>query len=396
MITRLAIRNFRSIEEAELELARVNVLYGPTASGKSSVLYALLVLKNFVANPNRPADAFFDLGFTNLGGYEACVAEHEVNRAIRVACEFTGGGVSGRYSLELGPVEADLALVVNTDVELRGRVPLPYPLNRTFTMTLPIADLGELTVNWNGISATVAPAVGSPEGQEHASRIERELNRIAEMIRETDIAPQRRGFYKPTYSPTPLSPLPWSDDEVASMIISDQFLAPRISVRAERIVDRDFRIYIPPGTALAFLQSTEKATVTPSLLVNDGYGVNQIIYLLAKLLRPQARVVLIEEPEVHLHPAVQRKLAREMGRIVQEEEKQVLLTTHSETFVSSLLALVAEGSFPARDLALYFCEKQGWRTNFTRQAVNEDGQVEGGLRSFLEAELEDLKKILGL
>lgn len=242
----------------------------------------------------------------------------------------------------------------------------------------------------------MAPAVGSPEGQEHASRIERELNRIAEMIRETDIAPQRRGFYKPTYSPTPLSPLPWSDDEVASMIISDQFLAPRISVRAERIVDRDFRIYIPPGTALAFLQSTEKATVTPSLLVNDGYGVNQIIYLLAKLLRPQAHVVLIEEPEVHLHPAVQRKLAREMGRIVQEEEKQVLLTTHSETFVSSLLALVAEGSFPARDLALYFCEKQGWHTNFTRQAVNEDGQVEGGLRSFLEAELEDLKKILGL
>lgn len=127
MITRLAIRNFRSIEEAELELARVNVLYGPTASGKSSVLYALLVLKNFVANPNRPADAFFDLGFTNLGGYEACVAEHEVNRAIRVACEFTGGGVSGRYSLELGPVEADLALVVNTDVELRGARAVALP-----------------------------------------------------------------------------------------------------------------------------------------------------------------------------------------------------------------------------------------------------------------------------
>jgi hypothetical protein len=53
MITQLGIRNFRSIEEADIQLGRINVFYGPTASGKSSVLYALLVLKNFVANPNR-------------------------------------------------------------------------------------------------------------------------------------------------------------------------------------------------------------------------------------------------------------------------------------------------------------------------------------------------------
>lgn len=57
---------------------------------------------------------------------------------------------------------------------------------------------------------------------------------------------------------------------------------------------------------------------------------------------------------------------------------------------------MAEGGFPARELALYFCEKQVQSTCFTRQAVNKQGEVEGGLRSFVEAELEDLRKILGL
>ncbi|MDW8131378.1 MAG: AAA family ATPase [Bryobacterales bacterium] len=394
MITRVTIRNFRSIREAELELAAINVFYGPTASGKSSILYALLVLKNFIANPNRSADAFFDFGFANLGGFEACVADHDVTRTIAIACELKEERGLGRYSVKFGPAEAEIVLGMDPLVELHGRVTLPYPVSRNFTATIPLIGAGEVTVNWNGLAVSVATAAGAPEAQEEAERIERDLNRIVERLRETDIAPQRRGFYKPTYSPTPLSPLPWSDDEVASIILSDQNLAPKISVLSERIVGRDFRIHTPLGTAMAFLQTTEKATVTPSLLVNDGFGVNQVVYLLAKLLNPKARVILIEEPEVHLHPTVQRNLAREICRIVREERKQVLLTTHSETFVSSLLALVAEGGFSAGDLALYFCEKQGRESRPTRQKVNEAGQVEGGLRSFIEAELEDLRKIL--
>ncbi|GIW94168.1 MAG: hypothetical protein KatS3mg110_2209 [Pirellulaceae bacterium] len=67
MLTAVSIENFRSIARAELNLAPLVVLYGPAASGKSSVLYALLTLRNFIVNPNRPADAFFHLGFMDLG-----------------------------------------------------------------------------------------------------------------------------------------------------------------------------------------------------------------------------------------------------------------------------------------------------------------------------------------
>ena len=77
MIKELTIQNFRSIREATLELGRFTVLNGANNSGKSSVLYALQVLKNVVTNPNRSVDELLNLGFLNLGGREEAVYKKE-------------------------------------------------------------------------------------------------------------------------------------------------------------------------------------------------------------------------------------------------------------------------------------------------------------------------------
>jgi AAA15 family ATPase/GTPase len=50
MIEKIRISGFRSIREQEIELSKLNVIYGGTATGKSSVLYSLFVLRNFVKN----------------------------------------------------------------------------------------------------------------------------------------------------------------------------------------------------------------------------------------------------------------------------------------------------------------------------------------------------------
>jgi predicted ATPase len=145
-----------------------------------------------------------------------------------------------------------------------------------------------------------------------------------------------------------------------------------------------------------FFQTTEKKSKTPGLLVNDGFGVNQVIYLLAKLLRSDVRTLLIEEPEVHLHPTILRNFARQLCTIVQEEGKQIILTTHSEPFVSSLLVAVAEGKLSPDEINCYLCLKEGRKTVFNAQKVQKNGQIEGGLTTFIEAELEDLQKFLGI
>jgi AAA15 family ATPase/GTPase len=67
MLTKIKISGFRSIKDQEIELSKINLIYGETATGKSSVLYSLIILKNFVKNPNQQVDAFFNLGFLNQG-----------------------------------------------------------------------------------------------------------------------------------------------------------------------------------------------------------------------------------------------------------------------------------------------------------------------------------------
>ena len=68
-------------------------------------------------------------------------------------------------------------------------------------------------------------------------------------------------------------------------------------------------------------------------LSSYGTGVQQILYLLAKLFFTTARIVLIEEIELNLSPAAQRDLFINLQRLQADKHLgQVLFTTHSNYF----------------------------------------------------------------
>lgn len=385
MIKRIKISNFRSIEDEDIEIAPLTVLYGPTASGKSSLLYSLIVLKNFVINPNQQSDGFFNLGFINLGGFDNCVFNQVKEKAIDISFSIN----DGEYGISLQKNSANIFLKSEI-IKMNAMVNIPYALNQSFTFQIKEKEQ-DYVINWNGISSSVSPNQPTAETQQRAVEIAKRINQIPEYVRKIDIAPHKRGFFKPNYSPVQLTPNPVSEDEVATIIINNPNLAPKISVDLEKILNRDFRIYTPPGTATAFFQSTDKSSRTPVYLVNEGFGVNQIVYLLAKIHRPEITTVLIEEPEVHLHPSMIRALVKVFCSIVVEEKKQIILTTHSEVFVSALLVAVRKKDIKSTDVKCYLVKKEKKNTKFEEQKVSENGQIAGGLSSFVEGELEDLK-----
>ncbi len=392
MITGISIRNFRSIESADIALAPITVLYGPTSSGKSSLLYAILVLRNFVLNPNQLADGYFSLGFMNLGGFDACVFNHDTARRVSLSITHDKDGEETMYGLAFGKTEGTIQLKSGA-LAMQAKVAVPYGLNQTFPFAHTAAG-EEYTVNWNGISCTVVPKQPTAQTQQKAQEITVSLNAASEVLRGIDIAPHKRGFFKPSYTPVAVSPTPTTEDEVASIVINDQNMAGRISVYTEEIFGRDFRWQTTPGTATAFFHTTEKKSRIPVLLVNDGFGVNQVVYLLAKMYRVDVHTILVEEPEVHLHPTVLRNFARAVCTFVMEEQKQIVLSTHSELFLSSILAVVSESNLRTDEIKCYLVTKEKRTTVFNEQKVQGTGQIEGGLSSFVEAETEDLRKFL--
>ena len=393
-IKKISIKNFRSIKNQEIGLAPIVIFYGPTGSGKSTALYSLISIKNFINNPNQQPESFFNIGFINLGSFDEIIFNKDKNLEM----EFSYKISEGEYTLSLSKKEGKLYLITYIEgekIEIGGQIPIPYPLNKNFSKEIKIND-DEFIINWNGINANVSPKQPNFETNQKAYEITKKLNEIPEFIKRIDIVPHKRGFFKPYYTPSQVSFNPWSEDEVATLIINDPNIAPKVSIDLEKIVGREFRLYTPPGTSTVYFQTTEKESKVPTFIVNDGFGVNQLVYILAKIYRPEIKTILIEEPEIHLHPTVIRKFIRTLITIMKEEEKQIIISTHSEQLVSSLLTTIKEKIIMPEDVKLYLTQKDRKETIFKEQRVNENGQVEGGLSSFIEAELEDLKTMLGI
>jgi predicted ATPase len=98
-----------------------------------------------------------------------------------------------------------------------------------------------------------------------------------------------------------------------------------------------------------------------------GFGYSEVLPLAAVLwancIRPvkadskQALLVAIEQPELHLHPAHQAKLARMLVEAVSASRAavataQLIVETHSESLINGLGKLVYEGLIKAEDIQI--------------------------------------------
>ena len=85
-----------------------------------------------------------------------------------------------------------------------------------------------------------------------------------------------------------------------------------------------------------------------------------VVLFLKYLVRP-GDLLIFEEPESHLHPAAQRRLARGIARLVNAGVR-VLITTHSDTFVSQINNLLGLGQASAGFISEHNLQPQEFLT----------------------------------
>lgn len=396
----LHIKNFRSIENLDMDLAPITILYGHNGAGKSSALYAPLTMKSIVASPRQPVDSIFKYRFAELGTFEDAIYDHDMNRDLELGislgtCTYPGvaGEVDYRISCSSDGARS-FRVTMNDETSPAMKVEVTFsPDGRILSADGSIAG-----ISWDGVSAKPDGTSREETHEVVISKI-KGLNLFPDTLMRVDFVPLVRGFFQPSYDLKGVSVPHWvvGEYDMSSKIAMDRRLQHRIMLSLERIFARHFQIDNKIGSPTFFMSSVDKKSEMSASLVNDGFGVNQIVYLLATVLDTNTEIVCIEEPEIHLHPTAIRRLARELNDIVHKEKgKRLLISTHSEQFIRAFTTLVVEGKLSPDDLALYLVTKEGKTSKFKRNHVNEKGQIEDGLMSFIEGELEDLKVFLGV
>lgn len=130
---------------------------------------------------------------------------------------------------------------------------------------------------------------------------------------------------------------------------------------------------------LPFLQSLALPTKTPSNLVGGS-----------------PRVLLVEQPELHLHPKLQAALMDVMIESVFEQSnaaRQIIAETHSESMILRLQKRIREGRLSAADVSIVFAERDpsGTGNKIYNIPIDDNGDLtEGWPESFADLRIQDL------
>ncbi|MGB8191113.1 MAG: AAA family ATPase [Chitinophagaceae bacterium] len=280
MIQQIDISNFRSIKKQSISLKKINVLYGPNGSGKSSVMYAPYVFRNFCRNPNQRLDSLFNLGFINLGGFDnvkgpsANTIEISIVKSLenQLKNQHQSTSYDFTYRLELSDGLSsglDFSYGVNS-VNQFVPIDLPY----TLTERSEFEYLGSRLL-WNGL--TFEKFDNGPK----SVYLQRAFNGVFEEVNNIELISVRRGFFNPIFS----TEQPNEESQFALNIRNqEKDFESKIDYYFRKIFDKTFRFVAIPGSTSFYLKTQNSKGVTTDL-VNEGFGVNQTIYMLINLLK---------------------------------------------------------------------------------------------------------------
>lgn len=136
----------------------------------------------------------------------------------------------------------------------------------------------------------------------------------------------------------------------------------------------------------------------PSVNLSDvGYGVSQSLPIAVEsILRATNARILLQQPEVHLHPRAQAALGSFFAKLVAHEERQFVIETHSDYLIDRVRQEVAAGTLPPHAVRILFFDRPHIETTVTELTLDMYGNIENAPANyrafFLEEELRLLSR----
>jgi predicted ATPase len=141
---------------------------------------------------------------------------------------------------------------------------------------------------------------------------------------------------------------------------------------------------IRPDLELTALLADERRGFRNMNVAYMGFGVSQLVPLIvATVMLPPSGCLLVEQPEVHLHPAAQAELA-DLFLSNLDDGRQCIVETHSEHLVLRLRRRIAEGTVHPARVRLFYVEKPGGQTRIKPLDIDKNGMVPEWPKGFFD------------
>lgn len=104
-----------------------------------------------------------------------------------------------------------------------------------------------------------------------------------------------------------------------------------------------------------------------------GAGISQVIPVIVGALERKISMLMVEQPELHIHPKLQVELAELMLEASVEYGKSFLLETHSEHLVLRMLRKIKNKEVDPSQVVIYYIDTVGSETKVRKIRINNDG-----------------------
>lgn len=359
MISSLELKNFKCFENMQINLKNVNIFAGVNGVGKSTVFQALLLLRQSFFVDQENGRLHLNGKYVEMGNSQDVVYDKaqddfvEINLATSADKKYTHV-----FSYEQ---DTDFLKMVSGESEKLQEDQEKNPL------------YGD---NFVYLSAyRIKP-------QEHYGVISEKDLRARNFGNNGEFALQYLGMYGDEDVKNPC--VVEADAKGKTLINQVRIWLDRVSpgVSPQIKVMMDSRV---SELAFDFIEGKEKTNSYKS--INVGFGITYILPVIVALLssRP-GDLIMIENPEAHIHPAGQRMLGELIAR-AGAGGAQVMVETHSEHIINGVRISVKEKCISQDNVQVAFFYKdktQEYRHTYQTVRIFEDGKLSTWPSGFLD------------
>ena len=347
MFERIDLLHFKCFERLHLPLQPLTLLSGLNASGKSSVIQAFGLFHQTMREHQWSSALMLNGSAVRLGTAGDVIDQVSGGRNCGIGLrsrddEYQWNFVADRSSMsmevEMVTLHGESYLERDGDIHMLDQL-LPYYEKDSITKREDTKGDTDLKLNLDELSYLTAERMGPREnypleGPEYFAGIGTKGERAASLI-----------YFR-------------GEKEVLPNLV-----LPNVPETRQRQVEARMATFFPafelevtpiPRTNSITLGVRTSHQTDFHRPVHTGFGITQVFpIVVAALFAEPNGLLLVENPEVHLHPAGQATMG-EFLALVASAGVQVILETHSDHILNGVRKAVKKGVLPAEHAALHF------------------------------------------